>query len=199
MVAGPGATDPGADLRRTLLAFVVGFGALFLAVWLLLYFQQARVVALSEWFVARLGGPGVALGFFIPDAFTVPLPNDAFTMFGRLGGMGFWTVVAWGSAGSILGGSAGWAIGYWGLSRMPALRRYFERKGAVILERVQRAGLVALAVAALTPVPYSITCWAAGAVKMPFGSFLAVSSLRIVRVAFYLWLIEVGVVSLSLR
>jgi len=191
------ASDLGEDqdlaLRRLVLRFVLGFGCLFAAVWVLAYFFRVEVEMASHWFVDRFGGPGVAVGFFIPDAFTLPLPNDAFTMFGRLGGMPYWSVVFWGSLGSIAGGSTGWAIGYWGLSHLPTLRAWFERKGATILARVHRRGTIALAAAALTPIPYSVTCWAAGAVKMPFWRFFAVSTLRIVRVAFYLWLIEAGV------
>jgi uncharacterized membrane protein YdjX (TVP38/TMEM64 family) len=49
-----------------------------------------------------------------------------------------------------------------------------------------------VAVAAITPLPYSIFCWAAGAGKLPFRRFLLVSLLRIVRVAGYLYLIQLG-------
>ena len=190
--------DDAGELRRLVAKFALGFGVLFGGVWVLLYFFQAEVQVWSRWFVEQFGGPGVAIGFFIPDAFTLPLPNDAFTVLGRLGGMDFWEVVAWGSLGSIVGGSLGWAIGYWLISRLPPLQRYFERTGKVVLERVQRRGMMALAAAALTPIPYSITCWAAGAVQMPFWRFFLVSLLRIVRVAMYLWLIEMGALTGSL-
>ena len=41
------------------------------------------------------------------DAFTLPLPNDAFTFFGRAAGMPFWECVFWGSLGSLVGESDG--------------------------------------------------------------------------------------------
>lgn len=196
-VTAPPVDDDALALRRLVVRFALGFGALFFGVWALVVFFRTEVELASHWFVDTLGGPGIAVGFFIPDAFTLPIPNDAFTVFGRLGGMPFWRVVMWGSLGSLAGGSTGWAIGYWGVSRLPALRNYFERKGALIIERVHRQGSWALAAAALTPIPYSITCWAAGAVKMPFGRFFAVSTLRVVRVAVYLWLIEAGIVVMT--
>ena len=53
-----------------------------------------------------------------------------------------------------------------------------------------RYGVVALGVAALTPLPYSIICWACGATGMRLSIFLTVSLLRIPRVFAYLWFIE---------
>jgi membrane protein YqaA with SNARE-associated domain len=50
-----------------------------------------------------------------------------------------------------------------------------------------------VAVAAITPLPYSIFCWAAGAGRLDFTRFMAVSvPLRIIRVAGYLYLIQLG-------
>ena len=92
-----------------------------------------------------------------------------------------------------------WGIdrsGYWisrGLfQRSSRVRNFVESRGGELMKRLHHGGTYVLAAAALTPLPYSIACWAAGAIKMPFGRFLAVSSLRVVRVAGYLWLIEAG-------
>ncbi|MCA9701898.1 MAG: VTT domain-containing protein, partial [Myxococcales bacterium] len=114
------------------------------------------------------------------------------------GGMEFWKVVAWGSLGSLAGGSTGWAIGRWFIARSARLEAFMQRRGGDDMrEHLRRGGRWFLAVAAVTPVPYSITCWAAGATKLPYGEFLLISLLRIPRVALFLWLLERGFVSLS--
>jgi membrane protein YqaA with SNARE-associated domain len=69
-------------------------------------------------------------------------------------------------------------------------------RGAEIHSLVRRYGLIALALATLTPLPYSLACWASGALGVPFFRFCAVSLLRIPRIAIFLWLIQEGFVSL---
>ncbi|MEE9385949.1 MAG: VTT domain-containing protein [Nannocystaceae bacterium] len=191
------AAGPDLRLRRLLWSTFATLAALFAVVVTTGFFFHAELLASSRWFVEKLGGPGVALGFFIPDAFTVPLPNDAFSTAGLVGGMDYWQVVAWGSMGSLAGGSTGYWIGRSLLSRSRRLREFLARRGGDVAQQIQRGNKFLLAAAALTPMPYSVVCWAAGAVRMPFGAFLAISSLRIVRVSGWLWLIEQGLVSLS--
>lgn len=156
------------------------------------------LIEFGRWFVARFGGVGVAVGFFIPDAFTVPLPNDAFTAFGLWGGMPFWEVVAWGSLGSLAGGSTGWLIGRHFFSRSKSLKEFIKRRGGdEMIAQLRRGERWFLAIAAVTPIPYSITCWAAGIIKMPYVEFLLISLLRIPRVGVFLWLLQQGFVSVS--
>lgn len=182
------------ELRQLLLSTLATLFVLLGAAMVSAYFFRDQLFAVSQAFVERFGGPGVALGFFIPDALTVPLPNDAFSAFGLLGGLGFGEVVFWGSLGSIAGGCTGYALGRALFSRSERLRRLLARRG---LDRVQRDGVWALAMAAITPLPYSVFCWGAGAVRMPPGRFVAVSLLRIPKVAGYLWLIQLGVISVT--
>ena len=144
--------------------------------------------------VRDFGELGVFVGFYVPDAFTLPLPNDAFSMFGLLGGLSFTTVVIAGSLGSILGGATGYLLGKWAFSRSVRLRQMMEARG---LARVRRDGAFALALGAITPLPYSVFCWSAGAVGMRWSVFFAVSTLRVVRVAGYLWLIRMGVLQVT--
>jgi membrane protein YqaA with SNARE-associated domain len=142
--------------------------------------------------VQALGGLGIGIGYFLPDAFTLPIPNDAFALVGRVGGMSFEAVVAWGTAGSIVGGSVGWGIGKYLVGRIGRLQRYFNRVGARMMERFQRGGAWILFAAALTPLPYSVACWAAGAIGMSYTRFVLISLVRVFRVAGYLWVLEQG-------
>ncbi len=174
---------------RTLVGLVVVFGAL---VVIGILFKE-ELLALSKSFVESLGAPGIALGLFIPDAFTVPLPHEAFLTFGLLGGLSFWEITAWGSLGSVTGGTIGYFIGRL-LGRTKPMRYLLENHGARARELVERYGVTAVALGALTPIPYSITCWSSGALKMRFTPFFLASLLRAPRVAFYLWLIKLGLV-----
>lgn len=158
---------------------------------------QPELRAFAQDMIARTGGWGVALGFFVVDAFSAPIPNDIFSVFGRMGGMPFWEVVAWASAGSISGGCVGWWIGRHWISKNRWLRAWMKAQGGKTVERVRKRGGWFLAVAAITPMPYSLVCWGAGIVNMRFGVVFGVSTLRILRIALYLWLIEQGVVSIG--
>jgi membrane protein YqaA with SNARE-associated domain len=150
------------DTRRLVVSTIIAMIVFTGVVGVLAWFFREPLLEVGHWFVDNFGGPGVAVGYFLPDAFTIPLPNDAFTAFGLWGGMPFWEVVAWGSLGSIAGGS--------------------------------RTGRWFLALAAVSPIPYSITCWACGVTQMPYGEFVVISLLRIPRVAVFLWLIQQGFV-----
>lgn len=193
-----GTADPPAplDLRRVLLTAVLAMMGFTVVAALLGWLFREPLLGIGEWFVARFGGLGIAVGFFFPDAFTLPVPNDAFTAFGLWGGMDFWRVVAWGSLGSLVGGSTGWAIGRHLLARSAKLQAFIRRRGGEEMRaHLVRGGRWFLAIAAVSPVPYSVTCWAAGATRMPFWEFFMISLLRIPRVAGFLWLIQQGFVS----
>jgi len=162
----------------------------------LAYFAHDPLVALAERFVAVLGPFGIALGFFLPDAFTLPIPNDAFSFFGLIGGVPFWTCCLWACLGTLMGGSTGYLLGR-RLSNTDTFRRLMARRGREVQLLVDRYGVIALLCAAITPIPYSIACWSAGACDIKFSTFFLVSLSRIPRVAFYLWLMEQGFINFA--
>lgn len=171
--------------------FIVGLVAVAAAVGA---FFRDPLQELSGAFVDLLGGPGIAIGYLIPDAFTVPIPNDAFGWFGIEGGMPFWEVVGWGTLGSITGGSVGYLIG----KRLRTTRwvsRFMTGRGRALERLIRRYGVWVVAIAAMTPLPYSLSAWAAGAVHMRFATFFAVSLTRVLRVAGALYLIQLGLLT----
>ncbi|MFT4974985.1 MAG: membrane protein YqaA with SNARE-associated domain [Myxococcota bacterium] len=154
--------------------------------------------ALGFHFVEQFGGLGVAVCCAGPDALPMPPPHEVCMAFARLGGMPFWEVVAWATGGSLTGGSIGYFIGR-SLAKTSWFQRIIGGRGRLAWESVQRNGPIALAIGALSPIPYSICCWASGAMNMRLGVFLAVSLLRLPRLAFYLWLVQLGLVDLHLQ
>ncbi len=188
--------DPTLDYRGLAIRFVVGVLLMMVALASVAFIFREPLERLSHRFVTTFGGPGVTVGFFLPDAFTLPVPNDAFSFFALVGGMPFWQIVGWATLGSWAGGHVSFALGR-GLGHTRRVASFLERRGAEVHGLVRRYGVWALILAAVTPIPYSIGCLAAGALHMPYRNFALVSLLRMPRIAFYLYLIELGVVSVT--
>jgi len=184
------------DLRTIVIRMVVGIIVIVIVVGAAAYLLRQPIMDASKGFVSAFGGWGVAAGFFLVDGFTLPFPNDAFSLLGLKGNISFWMVVFWASLGSYVGGLVGYGIGVM-LRRTAWFIRFMNGRGAEVYALIRRYGLVALAIAALTPIPYSIACWASGAVQIRMSHFLLVSLLRIPRIAFYLWLIELGFITFT--
>lgn len=192
----PGVPDPPPpSLRSLALRTAVALFVLMASLAVLTALLREPVLAMGEGFVARFGGPGIALGWFLPDAVPLPLIPDAFSALGLLGGMGFGAVVAWASAGSLAGGLGGYWIGT--RLRGTALAEHIVARGQAE-ELIARYGAGALAAATLTPLPYSAAAWACGAGRMPLRTFVAVSGLRVVRVSAYLLAMKLGVLDVLL-
>lgn len=182
------------DPRRLLWSSVLAIlGLLVVVAALGAWFREPLFFA-GRWFVDTLGGPGIAIGFMIPDAFTVPIPNDAFLALGRAGGMPTVPLCAWAMLGSLSGGSVGWVLGRL-LRRTRGVDRFLTGRGAALDRALRRHGRWVVAIAAITPLPYSVSAWAAGSTGMPFGHFLLVSQCRIIRVVGALALIDLGLMS----
>ena len=177
-------------IRRLLITIAV----LMALMGLLGYFLKDELIAVSEAFVGALGGWGVMLGFFLADALVLPIPHDAFTTFGLVAGIPFWTCVAWASVGSVVGAHVGFGIGQY-LSHTALYRRVMERRGREVRMLTEKYGVIALLVGCLGPLAYSLVCWAGGAVRIRYRDFLLVTLLRIPRVAGYLYLIQLGYLS----
>lgn len=182
--------DPRRLIMLTLGVVIVLFGVIALIAW---HFQEPLVL-ISRSFVSRLGGWGIALGFFLPDAFTVPLPNDTFGLFGLAGGMNFWEVTAWATAGSVAGGCVGWGVGRQ-LRQTRVIGHFMDGRGRKLEALIRRNGVWVVAVAAITPLPYSLAAWAAGAVRMPFVPFALTSLSRVIRVVISLYAIHLGLLT----
>jgi membrane protein YqaA with SNARE-associated domain len=183
----PHASDT--DIRRIMRQMLLTTVVLITVIGGSLIIFKGPLERLSQWFVGTLGPLGVALGHFLPDAFAAPLPNDAFSFFGLAGGMTFWAVVLWASLGTLTGGAVGFWVGR-KLQHTKWFKALMRSRGRQVNALFQRYGVMALVIAALTPIPYWLGCWISGAGGMRFRLFLALSTLRVPKVIIYLWLIQ---------
>lgn len=183
-----------AEARRLVAGTAAGIVALVTIVVLAGIFLREPLLAVSRVFVERTGASGVALGFYLVDGFAFPFPNDVFSAFGYLGGLSFTTITAAATVGSLAGGATAFALGR-RLSQTGFFARIAGARAERAMDLVARYGAYGIAIAALTPIPYSLASWAAGALRMPFWPFALISLLRIPRIALYLWLIEIGAIT----
>ena len=68
---------------------------------------------------------------------------------------------------------------------MPSVHNYLEQKMAKQLKNSKKWGGFLIVVGALLPLPFSISCMAAGIIEFPFKSLMLFGSLRLVRFLIY--------------
>src|SRR5689334_17563498 len=85
-------------------------------------------------------------------------------------------------------GIVGYFIGYY-FTKTKLFQRIYERSLKPWESYLKKYGGFLVVVGAVTPVPYSATCMLAGSVHYPFRTFLLICITRIVRFAFYGWMV----------
>jgi membrane protein YqaA with SNARE-associated domain len=142
--------------------------------------------------VAHAAGVWGLAGFiFVNDLVVSPIPPDLALMVISRSELreNAWSVVALLGLSSCLAGNLGWLLGtLFGDHRL--VRTLLGRFRDQNRDLVRRYGRLAIALGALTPVPFSITCWTAGLLKMRWRDFLLVSLLRVPRFLGYYVVID---------
>ncbi len=181
--------QPGAGTLalRTLL----GLAALFGIMAVLASTLKAPLESISVEFFNKYGLLGMFIGTTLSDSLGIPIPVDTYLMAAVTANSPTLPVLTVACAASILGGNLAWLIGR-RLDRFPLLGRLVERFKARGQAAFARWGVAAVAVAAWTPIPFSIICMAAGAFAMPFRSFFLTTLHRIPRIVLYYYVIALG-------
>lgn len=82
----------------------------------------------------------------------------------------------------------GGLVSYWmgrSITKMPSVHNYLELKMEKQLKNSKKWGGFLIVVGALLPLPFSISCMAAGIIEFPFKNVIIYGSLRLVRFAIY--------------
>lgn len=179
-----------AVLVKTLIAIAVVL--VLLSVLGVVFEQELELFA--QWIADRLGFTGLCAILLVTDTVVTPFPPDVLLIViaksafaanwpfhvGILGAVSAWA------------GMQGWAIGRW-LGHRPLSRRLFGEFKSEHSDLVKKYGLWAVLGGAVTPVPFSVTCWSAGVLGLGFWPVLAACLFRIPRFYLYYGLIVTGV------
>ncbi|MFB5652430.1 YqaA family protein [Leptospira wolffii] len=175
-------------LKQTLVASLV----LFLVVLVLARFFSDQVVWAAEAFLNFTGVAGVGLSILVADSVHVFLPPDTFLILAVAAKMPDFWVIFFASAGSLLGGICSYSQGKFLLPKLDAFTKFVRNHEEKLEVYVKRFGFWAVVLGALTPLPYSWTSVAAGAMGMKFRLFFLAALFRIPRFYIYYYLIKGG-------
>jgi len=192
----PPVPDADLDTRGLLVRFTVGVLLLLGAFAVLGAVLREPVEQAARLWVDATGLVGMFGAIAVLDSVPTPIPPDLFTGFAYLGGLEFWSISLAASLASVTGGTAAWAVAR-RFSTTEWFQRFIHGRGARPYALVKRYGTVALVLGAVSPLPFSLTCYAAGTLKMPYPRFFAVAMLRAPRILFYLALIRLGWVGVA--
>jgi len=134
-----------------------------------------RVISLSE----RPAAPFWLFGVAFAEASVFPVPPDALLipMALALPRRAFWFAAIC-TAGSVLGGAFGYAIGFYLLAKLaqPIINFYhYNSAFAAFQQTFARYGVWVILIKGLTPIPYKIVTIAAGAAAFNFPLFMLAS------------------------
>lgn len=183
----------GTLIRRNLLRLALSLvllGALAAAV--VIQFRE-ELDLITTFVFEHLGLGGVVLLIFITDAFISPLPPDTLLMLIAASDYAeHWPylIPAIGVV-SCIAGIAGYSGGRL-LARRPLAKAILGPFHTQSQALVLRYGAWGVALGALTPIPFSITCWTAGLLEVPFGSVWPPCLLRVPRYVLYYAVIALG-------
>ena len=186
-VSGETANADEMSLGRLVRRLAVGLIGLLCVVGALSYWFKDPLTDGSRVFVEQFGLAGVFGGVLFTDTFL--LTHEPVLFAAHAGGLGFWPIFLTASAASICAGGLGWMLGSL-FGRAAPIQHLFKRYR--ITEFLSRYGVWAIAVAALTPFPFSAATWASGAASVSFKTVMLGSLFRIPKVLFYFGLIILG-------
>jgi len=169
--------------KQAAIALFVLLGALALATKL----YQAELLAATAWVFDTIGAVGLVALIMLADGFASVVPPDLVLIAiakSTLSESNRWLLVGVLSIASIAAGNLGYFIAA-KLRHSSAPDRLFGRARVKSEKLVRRFGGWAIAVGALTPVPFSITCWAGGLLGMSWRVLAPMTLLRIPRFFVY--------------
>lgn len=165
-----------------ILAILLGLAAL--------HFFSPHVVYLSQSVLPEINNLTLFFLVALNDFLVTPVSPDIAIFLLTQKAPGSYMLISCLGAASVLGGASAWLCGRFLENRFKAARleKFVTENHALI----NKYGVWIVALGALTPVPYSLTCWAAGALKMDFPGFFLMILLRIPRFLLYFYFFRIS-------
>ena len=184
--------EAGASSLRTIALQTLALSVILVGVVILAAsFFKEPLTQFANWIIETFGMAGVLLGIIAADVFTFPIPPDLFIGIAATSDAPTVPMLIAICITSVAAGSVSYVLGPQ-LRRIGFIERRLERwrpKGEVLFGRY---GVWAVAIGALSPLPYSITCWMAGIYGMPYTKFFLATLFRAPRMVAYYLLIMAG-------
>jgi len=173
-------------VRRSLVKAVLALVALVAAVGVAGLLYEAELLVATTWVLDTVGLFGLMLILFLSDAVITPIPPDLVLVVLS----NSWVHQHWWIAICLIGllssfaGNVAWLLStrVGGTRWVTLLFGRFRRTNRRL---VARYGKWAVALGALTPIPFSVTCWTAGLLHMPWRDFGPITLLRVPRFVGY--------------
>ncbi|MEM7646497.1 MAG: VTT domain-containing protein [Pseudomonadota bacterium] len=151
---------------------------------------KPQIEAFAHWLIDGFGIAGIGAMVFIADLMISPVPPDfALLMLGRSELHSQWMILV-----PVLGlistgaGICGWLVGQ-KLKHLRWVKRALAYFGNEHRRAIKKFGFWMVVLGALTPLPFSLTCWLAGIFKLSFKNFLIAALCRVPRFIIYYWAI----------
>jgi membrane protein YqaA with SNARE-associated domain len=174
-------------IRKTLGSLVAVVVVAALAGWL---FHDALVVWGTR-FVDAWGVMGLAVSVLLIDASPIPLTNEPVVALALKGGLAPVDIFVVTSLASCAAGLVGFGVGTL-LRRTTDVAARVRRWNPLICDWIERRGAVAVAVAAIAPLPYALSTYTAGLMGVRLGPVALATLVRIPKTALYLLLLMIG-------
>lgn len=152
---------------------------------------RPELEAVGRGFVDRYGFLGMALGTFIADAFSFPVPPQFYMLLSIAAGDPAWLTLLVTCVASLLAGTTGYCMAR-RLSGWPRLARWLERSTTRVQSLSGKQAYRAAVIASFTPVAYSMLCYLAGAHRVSWSVYAVIALLRIPRLIVFYYLVKFG-------
>ena len=126
---------------------------------------------------------GILITFFASESLLGLIPPEMFIAWSKKTSNPIFNLALLATL-SYIGGIVSFFLGKTAL-KVDSIKNYLEVKMAKNLKNTSKWGGFLIIVGALLPIPFSITCMAAGMIKFPLKGVLLYGSLRFIRFAIY--------------
>lgn len=154
-------------------------------------FFREQLQALGNWFVHTFGIAGMGFGTFLADSILFPIPPQFYMLVSIMsGGSQVGPMIAI-CTGSLLGGTVAYLIAR-RFSNTQRVQRWIDRSSPHLPKFVKKYGPLAVVVGAISPIPFSTLCIAAGLYNLSRKLLMLMLLLRVPRLAIFYFAIASG-------
>lgn len=178
-------------IRKNILQGLILLLVLITLIFIVVLSFEPQIRATSDWLTKEFGFIGISALVFLTDLIVSPIPPDAALFFISKSDLHqqWYLVVPFLGIVSACAGVFGWLIGQ-RLKSLKIVQKYMVYFGEKQhKESIKRFGFWVLVLGALTPLPFSLTCWFAGILNIPFKTTVLGCLFRVPRFVVYYWAI----------